>query len=184
MEPRPTQTHKKGYKFYNQEAGRIMVTLSVTFDEIVFFCQKTTRGEFDHIQQEVSQDNVIIPYSPILEINIPIKNPPLLTSPSETPEQEEPPIENVVHDENPPSFDDDNTNKEDQNTASENVLQNPTESSIWTDPIALHKGKRECTKKLYPICKYVSMHNLSPSYRSFLVEIDEYKVPQTVNEDP
>ena len=102
LEPRATQTHKKDYKFYNQEAGRIMVTLSVTFDEIVFFCQKTTGGELDQIQKEVSQDNVIIPYSPILEITIPIKNPPVLTPPSKTPEQEDPPTENVVHDENPP----------------------------------------------------------------------------------
>ena len=107
------------------------MTLSVTFGETVFFFKKTTRGEFDHIEQEVFPDNVIIPYSPILKVNIPTENPPVLTPPSETPEQEWPPTENALHDETPPpSFDDNNIGKEDQNTASENVLKNPTESSI------------------------------------------------------
>ena len=55
--------------------------------------------------------------------------------------------------------------------------------STWIDPIARRKGKRECTKKkLYPFCKYVSLHRLSPAYKSFLAEIDKYKVPTTVSE--
>ena len=54
------------------------MALSVTLDETIFFFKKITRGEFDHIQQEVSPNNMIIPYSPILEVNIPIQNPPVL----------------------------------------------------------------------------------------------------------
>ena len=185
LEPRALKTSfveysntQKGYKFYDKSSGRILVTLSATFDEKQFFFKQDVKSttpdqfqimpsssatlEFCLLLVEQSQDQVIPP------IELPLEN--VETQPNENSIDEEdlhPDDDCSVHEEGQP-------NDERQPNAPD---------STWTDPIALHKWKRECTKKkLYPFCKYVSLHRLSPAYKSFLAEIDKYKVPTTMSE--
>ena len=185
LEPRALKTvfvgysnTQKGYKFYDKSLGRILVTLSATFDEKHFFFKQdvesttpdqfqvmpsgSTTLEFRPLPVEQSQDQVIPP------IELPLEN------------VETKPNENSINEEDLHSNDDCTVHEEGQ---PDDERQPNAPDSTWTDPIALLKGKRECTKKnLYPFCKYVSLHRLSLAYKSFLTEIDKYKFPTIVRE--
>lgn len=50
-------------------------------------------------------------------------------------------------------------------------------------PIAIRKGKRECTKKpLYPMANYMSFQKFSPSHKTFLSKINTISIPKTLHE--
>lgn len=50
-------------------------------------------------------------------------------------------------------------------------------------PIAIRKGTRECTNRpLYPICHYMSLKNLSPIYKKFIVSLNNISIPKIVFE--
>ncbi|CAM8951770.1 unnamed protein product [Rhodiola kirilowii] len=49
-----------------------------------------------------------------------------------------------------------------------------------SEPIALRKGVRECTK--HPIARHVSYQNLSPQFRAFTLSITDDEIPKTIHE--
>ena len=185
LEPRALKTAfvgysntQKGYKFYDKRSGRILVTLSATFDEKQFFFQQDDESTTPDQFQIMSSSSTTLEFCPLLV--------------DQPQDQEIPPIElPLEHVETPPnehSINEEDLHPDDNCSVNEagqpdDARQPNAPDSTWTDPIALRKGKRECTKnKVYPFCKYVSLHRLSPAHKSFLAEIDKYKVPTTVSE--
>lgn len=51
-------------------------------------------------------------------------------------------------------------------------------------PIAIRKGIRTCTKRppLYPLSNYVSIQNVSPTFKTFIVNLNTITIPTTLSE--
>ncbi|KAI9162582.1 hypothetical protein LWI28_028704 [Acer negundo] len=68
-----------------------------------------------------------------------------------------------------------------------NIDSNPSHAEIeFPDihqPIALRKGVRECRDRpLYPMCNFISYEGLSPSFRTFALNISSTQIPNNIQE--
>ena len=59
-------------------------------------------------------------------------------------------------------------------------LGNPENISETLDVLIAHRNVRSCTK--HPISKFVSYHNLSPSFHAFTTNLSSVDIPRSVEE--
>ena len=166
---------QKGYRCYCPPLNKYLVSIDVTFMENTpYFSSSSTlsrEGENDDLlvysttYSDPDTCSIMSPISPpISDTTHNSPDPPLPSDP--TPTMPPPPFK--VYSRRPPPI----------------SCPAPASSSSDPDlsddlPIALRKGKRQCT---YPISSFVSYNHLSPSSCSFIASLDTISIPKTVRE--
>lgn len=140
---------QKGYRCYCPSLNKYLVSIDVTFME------DTPYFPSSHPSASQGTDDDLLVYS--ITTSTPVSAPPPV----------KPPIVQVYSRRTPPDS-----------------CPAPAPSSsdpILSDdlPIALRKGKRQCT---YPISSFASYDCVSPSSRSFIASLDSVSIPKTVHE--
>ncbi|KAG2406196.1 Retrovirus-related Pol polyprotein from transposon RE1 Retro element 1 [Vigna angularis] len=164
---------QKGYRCYSPSTKRYYMSADVTFfeDTPFFSSSMEDRSSVQQMFPLPTCDPLIIPDSvPQNQNPNNIVPPPLITyqrrTQSRTPNTDDP--------------------RDSDPSASDPQTMDPSSSSPSTDsddnwPIALRKGIRS-TRNPYPIYNFVSYHNLSPTYFSFVSSLSSTKVPNNIHE--